>query len=220
MSIKEISRYFFIDYENVNKYGLNGISELKKKDCVRIYYSDSAGTITFDLHLKIIDSKARFKYYKIQMPIKNAVDCQILFDIQDLTKENKDAQYFIVSNDTDFDKAIKEFKDNDINIKKISAIQKIDTPDEKKKETSSKKNKKKQNVQSDKQKREAQIRSFCGQHFKKKNYLEHKEELVQAILKGKSRMQINNNLMKIFPSETVAVIFKTIQPLIKNLPGK
>ena len=77
---------------------------------------------------------------------------------------------------------------------------------EKKKETSSKKNKKKQNVQSDKQKREAQIRSFCGQHFKKKNYLEHKEELVQAILKGKSRMQINNNLMKIFPSETVAFL--------------
>ena len=101
MSKKEILRYFFVDYENVNKEGLNGIEELKKKDCVRIYYSDSAKAITFDLHLKINDSKARFKYYKIEMPIKNAIDCQILFDLKDLTMENKSAQYFIVSNDTD-----------------------------------------------------------------------------------------------------------------------
>lgn len=220
MSKKEILRYFFVDYENVNKEGLNGIEELKKKDYVRIYYSDSAKAITFDLHLKINDSKARFKYYKIEMPIKNAIDCQILFDLKDLTMENKSAQYFIVSNDTDFDKAIKEFKDHDINIKKISTIQKMDGPDEKQKRTSYKRPKKKQSAQSEKQKREAQIRSFCGQHFKKKKYLEHKEELVQAILQGKSRMEINNNLMKIFPNETVSAIFKTIQPLIKNLPGK
>ncbi|MDD6085909.1 MAG: hypothetical protein PUB76_08065 [Oscillospiraceae bacterium] len=32
-----IEKYFFIDYENVNKDGLNGISHLDKSDCVRIY---------------------------------------------------------------------------------------------------------------------------------------------------------------------------------------
>ena len=45
---KEIyKRYFFVDYENVNRDGMNGIVKLSDKDCVRVYYSDAAETLTF-----------------------------------------------------------------------------------------------------------------------------------------------------------------------------
>ncbi len=38
----ECKRCFFVDYENVNRVGLNGILKLSETDCVRIYYSKNA----------------------------------------------------------------------------------------------------------------------------------------------------------------------------------
>ncbi|MCM1237400.1 MAG: PIN domain-containing protein [Ruminococcus flavefaciens] len=69
-------------------------------------------------------------------------------------------------------------------------------------------------------KREAQVRSFFGQHFKKKVYLDRKEEIIEVILHAKSRQQINNGLFKIYSDGSVVKqIFQTMQPLIKDLPG-
>lgn len=70
-------------------------------------------------------------------------------------------------------------------------------------------------------KREAQIRSFFGQHFKKKKYVECKEEIIQIILKAETKQQVNNSLLKLYSDGTeVSYIYKTVQPLIKDLPGK
>ena len=70
-------------------------------------------------------------------------------------------------------------------------------------------------------KRESQVRSFFGQHFKKKIYVEHKEEIVSIILNGKTKQQINNGLLKVYSDgSVVSHIYQTIQPLIKDLPGK
>lgn len=209
----EFTRYFFVDYENVNRDGLNGITKLSEEDCVRIYYSESAETLTFGLHRRINASKAHFDYIKVQMPIKNAVDCQILFDIRDITKANRNAEYFIVSKDTDFDKAIEEFNAHNLKVKKVLEICKRDEPIKKEQP-------KKASAQSEKEKREAQVRSFFGQHFKKKEYKDHKEDIIQAVLKGETKQQINNKLMKFYPNETVSEIYKKLQPLIKDLPGK
>lgn len=70
-------------------------------------------------------------------------------------------------------------------------------------------------------KREAQVRSFFGRYFKKKIYTECKEDIIDAILSGKTKLQVNNNLMQIYSDGSiVSHIYKTIQPLIKDLPGK
>ena len=69
-------------------------------------------------------------------------------------------------------------------------------------------------------KRESQVRSFLGQHFKKKIYVKHKEEIVSIILNGKTKQQINNGLLKVYSDgNVVSNIYQTIQPLIKDLPG-
>lgn len=160
----EFKRYFLVDYENVNREGLNGITKLSSEDCVRVYYSDSAETITFRLHRRINASKAHFDYIKVEIPIKNAVDCQILFDIRDLAKENKNAEYFIVSKDTDFDKAIDVFNAHNLKVKKVLEICKRD---ETAKKEQSKKVEQKQPTKAEskkvttktgKDKREAQVR--------------------------------------------------------------
>lgn len=69
-------------------------------------------------------------------------------------------------------------------------------------------------------KREAQIRSFFGRHFKKKIYVEKKEEIILSVLEAKTKQQVNNNLMKFFKSEEVKIIYQRMQPLLKDMPGK
>ncbi len=70
-------------------------------------------------------------------------------------------------------------------------------------------------------KRESQVRTFFGQHFKKKIYTDNKEKIIQIILNSKTKQQINNNLMKLYADGSVVKhIYQTIQPLINDLPGK
>lgn len=70
-------------------------------------------------------------------------------------------------------------------------------------------------------KRESQVRSFFGQHFKKKLYVDKKEEIITVILNSTTRQQINNGLLKIYTDgNVVKTIYQTLQPLIKTLPGK
>ena len=206
------SRYFLIDYENVNRDGLNGIVKLSETDCVRIYYSDSAATMTFGLHRRINTSRAHFEYSKVTTPIKNAVDCQILFDIRDLFKLNRTAEFFIVSKDTDFDHAVSEFRSWGMKISKIPEICKPEMP-----ETAS------SNPQSKNpaiNKREAQIRSFFGQYVKEKEYTTHKEEIIRAVLTAKSKQQLNSSLMKIYPGKNTGTLYQKLKPLMEDLPSQ
>lgn len=70
-------------------------------------------------------------------------------------------------------------------------------------------------------KRESQVRSYFGQHFKKKVYTDNKEKIIGIIVNAKSKQQINNELMKLCgDGNVVKHILQTIQPLIKELPGK
>ena len=70
-------------------------------------------------------------------------------------------------------------------------------------------------------KRESRVRSFFGQHFKKKVYTDCKEEIIQTILNAESKQQVNNGLLELYTDgEVVSHIYKVVQPLIKELPGK
>ncbi len=68
-------------------------------------------------------------------------------------------------------------------------------------------------------KRESQVRSFFGQHFKEKIYTDKKEKIIQIILGAISRQQLNNELMKLYTGSQVSRMLQTMQPLIKDLPG-
>lgn len=67
---------------------------------------------------------------------------------------------------------------------------------------------------------EAEVRAFFGKHFRKQIYREKKEEIIKAVAVSKSKLQVNNNLMKLFESEEVRIIYHRLEPIIKNLPGQ
>ena len=206
---------FLVDYENVNKDGLNGILGLNGGDCVRIYYSKSAETLTFGLHRRIIASKAVFEYVKLDLPIKNAIDCRILFDLEDFAKLHRAHNYYIVSKDSDFDRSIEIFRSSGINVSKISEICKYrekDAANEPETAAGAAGN------TADDRKREMQVRTFFGQHFKEKKYKEKKEQIITALLESKNKVQLNNSLSKLYEGAVVKVMLKELKPLISDLP--
>ncbi|MBR0185845.1 MAG: hypothetical protein IJQ24_07435, partial [Synergistaceae bacterium] len=66
-------------------------------------------------------------------------------------------------------------------------------------------------------KREQQIRSFFGQNFKEKKYKEKKEQIIHAALTSKTKMQLNNQLQKLFVGADVKIILQRLKPQIADL---
>lgn len=203
---KGYKRYFFVDYENVNVDGMQGVGKLLETDCVLIYYSKNAETLTFGLHRRINESNADFDYIRILDGIKNALDVRLLDNIRKIIKTNRNAEYYIVSNDKDYDDFINKSKKR-VLIEKLSRIcdyQKI--------------TKHKDNENDKANKKEQRIRSHFGKCLSE--YSEDKEEIISIILNSKSRQQINNELQKLFYNDGVKEIMDAFKPIIKDMPGK
>lgn len=104
-------KIFYIDFENVKDSGLNGIAKLNSEDIVRIYYSEDANKMTFGTHRRIIESSARFEYARMRKDlkgVKNALDIILMRDMSDRIVEEKSADFYIVSNDGDYDNYVEE----------------------------------------------------------------------------------------------------------------
>ena len=110
-------------------------------------------------------------------------------------------------------KLVRERTSNDTSTPNTERTVKRESPTKKKPNSTS-------NKKTKLDKREAQVRSFFGQHFKEKKYNQKKEVIIQAILKSKTKLQVNNALMKSFGSEETGVIYKRLSPLLTSLPGK
>lgn len=128
MGSKKFERYFFVDYENVNFKGLDGIDELTARDYVRLYYSHAADTLPIEAHLVMLSSPAKFEFVKVEMPIKNFMDCMILMDVKEMTSKKKKPEYLIVSRDRDFDKSIDQLCESEFRVKRVSNLRADDVP--------------------------------------------------------------------------------------------
>lgn len=116
---------YLIDYENVNQSGINGIEHLKltESDKIIIYYSDSANSLTFELHNKLANSKANIKYIKIPHPGKNALDFILVYELGRLTVQTQNDCYYIVSKDNGYDNVIEYInKHYKCSVKKIKSM--------------------------------------------------------------------------------------------------
>lgn len=93
---------YLIDFENVHYDGLSGILNLTADDEVYIFYSDNGKRLTFELHEQIINSQAKFYYYKADVGGKNALDHQLSTYLGFLVGKKEEKQYYIVSKDQGF----------------------------------------------------------------------------------------------------------------------
>lgn len=97
---------YLIDYENVFEGGLNGIGRLTEDDCICVFYSEKADHMTFGLHRRLNEAKARITFQKVEVGTKNALDFQLAtylgYIICQDQSSGKSGKYFIVTKDNGF----------------------------------------------------------------------------------------------------------------------
>ena len=99
---KKNRKFYLIDYENVNRSGLDGIEMLRKNDTVIIFYSKHADTLSFQLHEKLNDTKADITYFDVDTVGKNALDFQLASYIGYIVGKYEGSTCYIISHDAGF----------------------------------------------------------------------------------------------------------------------
>ena len=90
---------YLVDFENVHSEGLTGVEKLGENDECYIFYSVNAYSLSFDLHQKIIESKAKFYYKMVDAHGKNALDFQLVTFLGYLVAKHPDEHFYVVSGD-------------------------------------------------------------------------------------------------------------------------
>lgn len=188
---------YLVDYENVNQKGVNGVYQLKltENDSIIIYYSNSANSLTFELHNELMRTNAKIEYRKITSESKNALDFILVCDLGRLITQNPDVHFYIVSKDGDYDNVIKYVTGHyKCSVEKIKSIsQNIVQPN---------------NIKSD-------LPESARNELNKLVKNDEVKRVRATIDKYITKSAIHNNLVKIF-GERGKEIYENIKPLLKN----
>lgn len=96
-------KIYLVDFENVKSKGLTGIDSLDENDKVIIFYSENSDTISFEMHQKVLLSRAQIQYLKVNVGGKNALDFQLATLLGYLVGRDEYSHIFVISNDKGFD---------------------------------------------------------------------------------------------------------------------
>ncbi len=188
--------YYLVDYENVKKDGLNGISELSEKDTVCIFYSQNADTITFSLHKKMNESKAEILFHKVEVGTKNALDFQLATYLGYVIALKKDKDYYLVTKDNGFTALCSYWTQQKVNVSMV-----VDVAG--------------QNMK----KQQEELAAAVGKLIPDKEVAAVVTKIIQQY---KTKQGVNNALMKKYPSDNhkqASEIYKTIKPLLADKKG-
>lgn len=114
-------RHFYVDYENVQSVGLDGLDELTDQDKVIILYSTHADSMKIDIVKQLQNTKARVSFVEADTGTTNALDFQLITLL--FIELNAEDEFLIVSKDTGFDAAIKMAKRQEYsNVRRVRNI--------------------------------------------------------------------------------------------------
>lgn len=191
---------YLIDYENTKN--LTGINNLPADDCVAIFYSQKANSITFDVHQEIISSKATIEYKNVDVGGQNALDFQLSSYLGYIISktENPECKIRIVSKDKGFSFVTAFWKkEKGIDIQILSDL------------TGGT-----QNSITESPKQCTDIQNMLEQSDIQLSADDIKE-IVEMVNKYKTVQTVNGNLNKLFKDSTKAgAILKIVKPFIKK----
>lgn len=113
---------YLVDYENVNKDGLNGIGKLDSNNSVYIFYSEKADSMTFGLHRRLMETKANVEFFKVAVGTKNSLDFQLVSFLGYKIAKNEDESYVIVSKDKGYDSVVEFWSRKKVSISRVESI--------------------------------------------------------------------------------------------------
>ena len=118
-------RIFYVDFENVQSLGLNGVDKLTSDDKLVILYSAHADTMKIEVVRQLQSTAAEVEFIEAEAGTPNALDFQLVAIL--FMDINVSDEIYIVSRDTGFDVAINiAAKRGFSNIKRIPRIERLD----------------------------------------------------------------------------------------------
>ena len=193
-------KFYLVDYENVHESGLAGLNKLDANAEVYIFYSKNANKLSFDLHNKIIESKANVIIKKVEVNTKNDLDVQLSFFAGELVSKNPNCEINIVSQDKGYD-CLSDFAAKELNlvlnrVLNLSGYNSINQ---------------KQELQ---QKVSSVLKEIKINGVNKGELINF---IVDLILNYKTKSAINNNINKYLKDGgSTKIVCKAIKPLLKG----
>lgn len=184
---------YLIDFENVHSDGLKGIEKLERSDECYIFYSEHAGVLTFNMHKKITESRAKIYYVEAQVGMKNALDFQLVSYLGYMLREKPEATYCLISNDKAFELVSKFWQSKGVNV--TSAVSLDGAAD-------------------------AAHYSKIGAELEKLLADRSEREFVEKCINELStKSGINNRIVKKYGTTRAGEIYKLIKPLLSDKKG-
>ena len=184
---------YLIDFENVHSDGLKGIEQLAENDICYVFYSEHAGVLTFNIHKKIIDSKAKIYYVEAQVGMKNALDFQLVSYLGYMIRENQEASYCVISNDRAFALVADFWKNKGVDVASAVSL-----------------------AAAVRLKENEKIASRLASLLSDKK---EREFVAKCIEELSTKQGINNRIAKKYGTTRAGEIYKLIKPLIADKKG-
>ena len=184
---------YLIDFENVHSDGLKGIEQLAENDVCYVFYSEHAGVLTFNIHKKIIESRAKIYYVEAQVGMKNALDFQLVSYLGYMIRENQEASYCVISNDRAFALVADFWKNKGVDVASAVSLAAAVRLKENEKTAS-------------------QLASLIPDK-------EEREFVAKCIDELSTKQGINNRIAKKYGTTRAGEIYKLIKPLIADKKG-
>ena len=183
---------YLIDFDNVHSDGLKGIEQLAENDVCYVFYSEHAGVLTFNIHKKIIESRAKIYYVEAQVGMKNALDFQLVSYLGYMIRENQEASYCVISNDRAFALVADFWRNKGVDVASAVSLAAVRL---------------KQN-----EKTASQLSSLIPDR-------EEREFVAKCIEELSTKQGINNRIAKKYGTTRAGEIYKLIKPLIADKKG-
>lgn len=184
---------YLIDFENVHSDGLKGVEQLDRKDECYIFYSEHAGVLSFNMHKKITESRAKIYYVEAQVGMKNALDFQLVSYLGYMLREKPEETYCIISNDKAFELVSKFWQEKGVNVTSAVSLDKATN---------------------------AARYSKISDELKKLLPDKSEREFVEKCINELStKSGINNRIVKKYGTTRAGEIYKLIKPLLSDKKG-
>lgn len=184
---------YLIDFENVHSDGLKGIEKLERNDECYIFYSEHAGVLTFNMHKKITESRAKIYYVEAQVGMKNALDFQLVSYLGYMLREKPEAVYCLISNDKAFELVSKFWQDKGVNVTSAVSL--------------------------DKAANAAHYSKISAELEKLLADRSEREFVEKCINELSTKSGINNRIVKKYGTTRAGEIYKLIKPLLSDKKG-
>ena len=203
--------YYFIDYENVHAEGFKGASDLGENDIVCVMYTDQSRNVTFDIIEEINRRKARIESYRAGTGSKNALDFQLSSYLGYVIgkNESKPYQYYIVSEDTGYDRVVEFWQGRGIAIARKANLLGGRNGGQARQQTA-KRTRRRSRVAEENLATAEELRRYLDEE-------EYSDRILEIINSYKSKQAINNALTKeCKDTKKGGAIYKKLKSLLKE----